>query len=131
MDRFKQVNTRFGHLTGDYVLTEIANLLKTSIRGTDAAIRYGGDEFLIVLENTSAAGAAIVVDRIQGCLNDWNTSSSLDNFAVGLSIGMAEWSVGKRLDEVLDLADKDMYKEKSYRGSRTIPIESTSLLKII
>ncbi len=112
VDRFKQVNTRFGHLTGDYVLTEIATLLKGSIRGADAAIRYGGDEFLIALSNTNAANAATVIDRIETSLNDWNRSSSLDNFTVSLSIGIAEWTDGKTLDEVLDLADRNMYQEK-------------------
>ena len=113
VDRFKQINTRFGHLTGDYVLAEMANLLKGATRGTDAVIRYGGDEFLIVLANTDAAGAATVVNRIHAFLNEWNKSSSLDGFPVSLSIGIAEWSDGIRFDEVLDCADKDMYKEKN------------------
>jgi diguanylate cyclase (GGDEF)-like protein len=112
VDRFKQVNTRFGHLTGDFVLTEIATLLKGSIRGTDAAIRYGGDEFLIMLSNTNAAGAAHVVDRIETSLNDWNQSSVLDGFTVSVSIGVAQWSDGQTIDEVLDLADRHMYEEK-------------------
>jgi len=116
VDRFKQVNTRFGHLTGDFVLTEIATLLKGSIRGTDVAIRYGGDEFLIALSNTNAAGAATVVNRIQAFLNDWNQSSSLDGFTISLSIGMAEWTDGKTLDEMLDLADRNMYEEKFQRA---------------
>jgi len=116
VDRFKQVNTQFGHLTGDFVLTEIATLLKTSIRGTDAAIRYGGDEFLIALANTSAVGASIVVDRFRNSLNDWNQSSSLDDFTVSLCIGIAEWIDGKTLDEVLDLADRNMYEEKFHRA---------------
>ena len=113
VDRFKQVNTQFGHLTGDFVLTEIATLLKTSIRGTDAAIRYGGDEFLIALANTNAVG---VVDRFRNSLNDWNQSSSLDDFTVSLCIGIAEWIDGKTLDEVLDLADRNMYEEKFRRA---------------
>jgi diguanylate cyclase (GGDEF)-like protein len=121
LDRFKQVNTRFGHLTGDYVLTETAALLKSSIRGTDAAIRYGGDEFLIALANTDAAGAATVVNRIQAFLNDWNQSSSLDDFTVSLSIGMAEWTDGKTLDEVLDVADRNMYEQKSHRAPLSEP----------
>jgi len=116
LDHFKQVNTRFGHLTGDFVLTEVATLLKGSIRGTDAAIRYGGDEFLIALANTNAAGADTVIDRIQGFLNEWNQSSSLDDFTVSLSIGTAEWTDGKTLDEVLDVADRNMYEEKSERS---------------
>ena len=112
VDRFKQVNTRFGHLTGDFVLTEIATLLKGSIRGSDAAVRYGGDEFLIMLSNTNKAGAAHVVDRIETSLNDWNQSSVLDDFTVSVSIGVAQWSDGQTLDEVLDLADRSMYQEK-------------------
>jgi diguanylate cyclase (GGDEF)-like protein len=115
LDRFKQVNTRFGHLTGDFVLSEVAALLKGSIRGADAAIRYGGDEFLIALANTSAADAATVVNRIQTFLNDWNKSSGLDDFTVSLSIGTAEWTDGKTLDEVLDVADQNMYKDKFQR----------------
>jgi GGDEF domain-containing protein len=47
VDHFKQVNTKFGHLTGDTVLAEFASLLKASVRGSDAVVRYGGDEFLI------------------------------------------------------------------------------------
>ncbi|MBZ5547920.1 MAG: GGDEF domain-containing protein [Acidobacteriia bacterium] len=121
LDHFKKVNTRFGHLTGDFVLTEIAALLKGSIRGTDAAIRYGGDEFLIALSNTNAAGAATVLNRIETSLNEWNQSSSLDDFAVSLSIGMAEWTDGKTLDEVLDLADRNMYEEKSQRSPWSKP----------
>jgi diguanylate cyclase (GGDEF)-like protein len=112
VDRFKQVNTQFGHLTGDFVLTEIATLLKGSIRGTDAAIRYGGDEFLIVLSNTDAGGATTVVRRMQGFLRDWNHSSSLSDFTISLSIGLAEWTGAETLDELLDLADRNMYEEK-------------------
>jgi GGDEF domain-containing protein len=52
------------------------------------------------------------VNRIQFSLNDWNKLSGLDDFTVSLSIGMAEWTDGKTLDEVLDLADRNMYQEK-------------------
>ena len=112
VDRFKQVNTQFGHLTGDFVLAEIATLIKGSIRGMDAAIRYGGDEFLVVLGNTNAAGGAVVVNRIRDFLKEWNESSRLEDFTISLSIGIAEWTDGKTLDEVLDLADRHMYSEK-------------------
>ncbi len=68
-DNFKQVNTRFGHLTGDYVLAEIAAILRASIRGSDAAICYGGDEFLVLLADTTAIGAQNVIERIKNELN--------------------------------------------------------------
>ena len=57
VDRFKEVNTRFGHLTGDFVLTEVASMLRGAVRGSDAVIRYGGDEFLIILADTGKVGA--------------------------------------------------------------------------
>ena len=113
VDNFKQVNTRFGHLTGDFVLTEIAWLLKSSVRGSDAVIRYGGDEFLIILADTNAIGAQQVVDRIQLKFGEWNEAGHLENFSVRVSIGCAEWHDGDTLDEMLDTADRRMYEEKS------------------
>lgn len=112
-DNFKQVNTRFGHLTGDFVLTEIARLLKSSIRGSDAVVRYAGDEFLIMLADTDARGAERVIDRIHLKFGEWNEAGHLENFHVGVSIGCAEWQEGDTLDQMLDAADRRMYHEKS------------------
>ncbi|HYM79102.1 MAG TPA: GGDEF domain-containing protein [Candidatus Dormibacteraeota bacterium] len=113
VDRFKQVNTRFGHLTGDFVLAEVATLLRSSVRGSDAVVRYGGDEFLIILADTGALGAGRVVQRIRKYLLDWNGSGHLHGFELSLSIGISEWSDGKTLDEMLDAADRAMYAEKA------------------
>ena len=112
-DNFKQVNTRFGHLTGDFVLAEIAGILKSSIRGSDAVVRYGGDEFLILLADTTAEGTETVVNRINERLREWNSAGHLENFALSLSLGTAEWHDGETLDEVLDRADRFMYQEKN------------------
>jgi diguanylate cyclase (GGDEF)-like protein len=117
-DNFKQVNTRFGHLTGDFVLAEIAGVLKSSIRGSDAAVRYGGDEFLILLADTTAEGAQNVVDRIHGKLEEWNSAGNIDDFQASVSIGMSEWHDGETLDEILDDADRQMYQEKQSRPMR-------------
>jgi diguanylate cyclase (GGDEF)-like protein len=113
VDRFKEVNTRFGHLTGDFVLAEVATLLRSSVRGSDAVVRYGGDEFLIILADTGALGAARVVDRIRKYLLDWNGSGHLDGFELNISVGVSEWSDGKTLDEMLDTSDRAMYAEKA------------------
>jgi diguanylate cyclase (GGDEF)-like protein len=113
VDRFKEVNTRFGHLTGDVILAEIAALLKSSVRGSDAIVRYGGDEFLVILADTSPADAGRVVERVRDYLQDWNHAGHLDGFEMGLSIGVSEWSEGKTLDEILDIADREMYASKS------------------
>jgi len=112
VDRFKEVNTRFGHLAGDVVLAEIASLLKRAVRGSDAVIRFGGDEFLIILADASHADAQRVVDRAKACLRDWNQGGHLPGFEVSLSIGVAEWTEGVTLDVILDAADRDMYASK-------------------
>src|SRR5437763_12710252 len=116
-DNFKEVNTRFGHLTGDFVLAELAGVLKASIRGCDAVIRYGGDEFLIILADSTDSGAQIVIDRINGRLADWNDAAPLENFRVSVSVGAAEWHDGDTLDEILDRADHTMYEQKNYTRS--------------
>ena len=113
MDKFKDVNSRFGHLTGDFVLAEAANLLKNSVRGSDAVIRYGGDEFLLLLADTTLVGAERVIARIASHLAEWNTARHVDNLTLSLSIGAAEWQDGQTLDEVLDIADRRMYEEKN------------------
>ena len=112
-DNFKQINTRFGHLTGDFVLAELAALLKSSIRGSDAAVRYGGDEFLILLPDTTADDAENVADRITLKLDDWNKADNLEGFRLSVSVGAVEWKDGQTLDEILDTADHKMYESKS------------------
>jgi len=117
VDRFKQINTRFGHLTGDFVLAEIAAILKVSVRGSDAAVRYGGDEFLILLSDTTAEGARKVIERIEAKLGEWNEANNLERFKLSLSIGAAQWLDGETLDEVLDGADQKMYEQKKQNSA--------------
>ncbi len=116
VDRFKDVNTTFGHLTGDVVLADTAALLKSSVRGSDAVFRYGGDEFLIILADTSHSGAGKVIDRIKAYVLDWNRAGNLDGFELSLSIGISEWSDGVTLDELLDEADRQMYAAKAVQA---------------
>ncbi len=119
-DRFKEVNTRFGHLTGDFVLAEVAALLKGAVRGTDAVVRFGGDEFLVILADTSLkAGADVVTSRISKSVHEWNKAGHLEGYQMSLSMGVAEWGVGKTLDQILNEADQKMYttKEATKRAS--------------
>jgi diguanylate cyclase (GGDEF)-like protein len=112
VDRFKDINTRFGHLTGDMVLAEMAALLRSSVRGSDAVVRYGGDEFLVILADASSADAVNVVERSRSYLRDWNDAGHLKDVTVGLTFGVAQWRDGQTLDEVLDCADAQMYASK-------------------
>lgn len=113
VDRFRQVNSKFGHLTGDVVLAEVASLLKTAVRGSDAVVRYGGDEFLIILPDSSAEHAGTVAGRINSNVQKWNESGQLKDFQLSLSIGIAQFRDGATLDETLDEADHKMYAIKN------------------
>jgi diguanylate cyclase len=93
-------------------LAEIAWVLKSSVRASDAVVRYGGDEFLIILADTTAQGAENVIERIHGKVADWNAAGHLDNFRVSVRIGTVEWHEGDTLDEMLDGADRKMFEQK-------------------
>jgi diguanylate cyclase (GGDEF)-like protein len=75
-------------------------------------VRYGGDEFMILLADTTTAGAHTVAERIADHLAEWNAQRHLEDFTLGLSVGTAEWHDGQTLDEVLDVADRRMYQNK-------------------
>lgn len=111
-DNFKKINTHFGHLTGDFVLSEIAWVLKSSVRASDAVVRYGGDEFLIILADTNGKGAETVTRRIHAKIAEWNTGGHLEDFLISVSIGAMEWHDGDTLDEMLDGADRRMFERK-------------------
>ena len=114
-DNFKDINTRFGHLTGDFVLAEIAALLQGAVRGSDAVVRYGGDEFLVILADAPLEGAQVAAARVEKSVDDWNRAGHLEGFNLTLSIGLAQWSAEQTLDQALIAADQHMYADKAAR----------------
>lgn len=127
VNQFKEINTRFGHLVGDFVLAEVAAILRGAVRGSDAVIRYGGDEFLLILYNSNFPGGQVVANRIASNLADWNCEEHLKDFELSFSMGIAEWSDGKLLDEMLDAADQAMYSTKAlHKMARTNPPEAST-----
>lgn len=114
-DRFKDINTQFGHLTGDFVIAEIASILQGAVRGSDAVVRYGGDEFLVILADSALDGAQIAANRVEKSVEDWNRAGHLPGFELSLSIGLSQWSEGQTLDAALTEADKAMYSAKDAR----------------
>lgn len=114
-DRFKEINDNYGHLTGDLVIAEIAALLRSSVRGCDAVVRYGGDEFLMVLADTNKKGAETVVNRIHRSVLAWNDACHLKDVKLSVSIGVAEWKDNSTLDQILNDADREMYRSKNHK----------------
>ena len=113
VNRFKEVNDRFGHGIGDRVLCGVAEVLCHSVRGSDVVVRYGGDEFLVLLVETDGE-TEIVKERIQSEMAQRGQMSFLSEFPVTLSIGTAHWDpgTGESIERILGHADRAMYEEK-------------------
>ncbi len=127
LNNFKLVNDRYGHLMGDYVLAQMAGILKTCVRGSDYVVRYGGDEFLLVLPETDQAGAEVVRERIQQRVAEWNGVSRLDNLQVTVSIGLYLHVAGQSPDQDVAEADARMYGDKqASRNKAELESSSTS-----
>lgn len=120
LDHFKAVNDTYGHLAGDQVLTAAASVLAGSLRATDFTGRYGGEEFCVVLPETSADEAALVAERIRATLA--NTPVTLQGGAsvrVTCSIGLAE-AQAPDIDALVACADAALYEAKRRGRNRVV-----------
>lgn len=118
INRFKEVNDRFGHATGDQVLKLVAKTLFSSVRDTDYVVRYGGDEFLLLLIETKGE-TQIVRTRILEEMGSLHPTKPLVGFTVTLSIGIAHWIPDSNvsMETTLAEADQAMYAEKRRQAS--------------
>lgn len=112
LNNFKRVNDRYGHLMGDEILAQVAAILKSCLRGSDHVVRYGGDEFLMILPETDEAGAVIVRARILQRMAEWDAANRLGDVPVSLSLGLYHHVPGQSVDQDLSEVDARMYAEK-------------------
>ena len=115
IDNFKSVNDSLGHMTGDIVLSEIAQLIKSNVREIDVAARYGGEEFAVVLPYTSHEDAATVAERIRQAVNEHGFPAELaeDLQTITVSSGVAVYPTdADSADELVSKADVMLYKAK-------------------
>jgi len=112
VNNFKRVNDRYGHLMGDEILAQVAAILKSCLRGSDHVVRYGGDEFLLILPETDEGGAIIVRDRIQQRIGEVDWSSQVGEVAISLSLGLYHHLAGQSVQQDLAEVDTRMYTEK-------------------
>ena len=113
VNRFKEINDRFGHAMGDKVLQAIAAVIQHNIRDADILVRYGGDEFLVILPEINGE-TDVVRDRILAEVAGRNRTNPLLDFPVTLAIGSAHWSSasGQTMEQTLTETDKLMYEDK-------------------
>ncbi|MDB5764911.1 MAG: hypothetical protein JWQ21_3906 [Herminiimonas sp.] len=113
IDHFKQVNDRFGHLVGDAVLHELAQLLETMRRATDSVARYGGEEFTLLLVGPKLSTATVALERIRNQVAQHNWESAASGLQLTISAGIAGWQPGETMLQVLDRADGALYEAKN------------------
>ena len=118
LDRFKAVNDAFGHEVGDVVLARAAQALREAIRDSDTVIRWGGEEFVVLLPDAGSADAVRCIER----LRSRGIAKLPDGRAVTLSIGIAERVEDGSVDsrELVELADRRMYAAKEAGRNRYV-----------
>ncbi|HEY8121005.1 MAG TPA: GGDEF domain-containing protein [Myxococcota bacterium] len=119
IDQFKRINDESGHVFGDYVLREVAVLITGQARRTDCLARYGGDEFAVVLTESTRAGAEIFAERLRGQVESTRFELDAVSSPVTLSIGVAIWQpeIGTP-DAFLNAADVALYAAKAAGRNR-------------
>jgi diguanylate cyclase (GGDEF)-like protein len=112
IDRFKNINDTFGHACGDAVLRGVGGLLQRELRKYDQAGRYGGEEFLIVLPNTTVIAATAFAERVRRALHLLPIEHGGTTLRVSASFGVARYRVGEGRDRWISRADRALYRAK-------------------
>lgn len=125
LDRFKELNDSRGHFAGDRVLEGIAAILRKSVRNSDIACRWGGEEFLIILKNTPLQGAADVANTIRARIEKARHDIDGSPVALTASAGVATYRPGESKESFISRADALLYQAKQEGRNRVCsePIE--------
>ncbi|MCF6094372.1 GGDEF domain-containing protein [Microaerobacter geothermalis] len=120
LDDFKGVNDRYGHMVGDELLQEISGVIKKSLRDGDVVMRFGGEEFLILLSNTDGAGAEKPLERIRTRIEEGVFTEN--DIKITASIGAAVYPDNRpsSMEQLIEFADAAMYEAKAKGKNRLV-----------
>ena len=120
IDKFKDINDTYGHMTGDSALKLFASVVKDKIRDSDLFGRYGGDEFIIAFRNTTVSTAESIIDRVNESLERSVLKTDTDSITLTMSVGLCGLSDENSSDEIILKADKRMYREKKDKKAESL-----------
>ncbi|WP_022670284.1 diguanylate cyclase [Hippea alviniae] len=123
LDKFKRINDTYGHLVGDDVLREVARVIEKSIRSSDIAGRFGGEEFSVILPETELDKACEVAERIRANIESMRVKSENGDVSITVSAGVSEYN-NETINEFIGRADKSLYKAKANGRNRVMKSES-------
>jgi diguanylate cyclase (GGDEF)-like protein len=118
LDEFKHINDTYGHAAGDLVLQEFAAALNRAVRGGDLAVRWGGDEFLLILPECNHEQLKLVLDRLGPLELAWEGRT----FPIKYSAGWKDYASGDQPDSMLAAADQALYANKRAAKNTTVPV---------
>ncbi|MFZ5523494.1 MAG: diguanylate cyclase [Pseudomonadota bacterium] len=120
IDHFKRVNDAHGHLVGDLTLKTIAKCMTENLRPNDLFVRYGGEEFALLLPDTDIKNARIIAERLRKAISDSRIQRDDLSFQVTVSIGIAPARHDEKLEILIDEADKALYRAKELGRNRVV-----------
>ncbi len=119
IDHFKKINDRYGHEAGDMALKMLGKLLQNKLRDSDVVTRYGGEEFCVLLTNTSLEHAVEVMENVRKEVEKMFIEIHKISFRMSLSIGLND-NLGSSFDQMIALADEKLYKAKHEGRNRVV-----------
>ena len=121
VDNLKKINDVYGHRAGDKALKEISKRIKKCIRQIDTAARYGGDEFAVILINTSIIDASVVAKRMLDTVSKTPTSWNNEEIALSISVGLCQHDAQATPEDITGRSDQALYLAKQ-AGKNTVRI---------
>ncbi len=118
LDDFKLVNDNYGHLVGDDVLKRIAAILKLQIRDSDSIARWGGEEFLILLNNSDLEQTFNIAEKLKNCFENDIELNNLVKEGITASFGVSTFKEDDTIEKIISRADKTLYKVKNSGKNR-------------
>jgi diguanylate cyclase (GGDEF)-like protein len=121
IDRFKSINDQYGHMIGDSVIQLLADIFRDLIRASDIAIRFGGEEFIILLPNTEEEGAYEIASKIKNRVQNQRT---IVGFTVSIGVSKCNFSENTDINKLLHKVDEALYKAKRDGRNRVVIYKS-------